>query len=130
MKRNACVRRSVIALVSKRSSKLCGSSPVVTGGMKRSHADRQNGVDGKISRHHVRQRFSVTAATRSRSRSTRADALSLGETSINTTARYTRRPANRTDGDVVRRSHRPHVKLRRREYSSSTAAGQPRGLRG
>src|SRR5690606_18198600 len=26
--------------------------------------------------------------------------------------------------------HRPQVKLRRREYSSSTAAGQPRGLRG
>jgi hypothetical protein len=40
------------------------------------------------------------------------------------------RPANRTDGDVVRRSHWPQVKLRRREYSSWTAVGQPRGLRG
>src|SRR5690606_10569701 len=101
-----------------------------TGGMKRSQADRQNGVDGKVSRHHVRQRFSVTVGTRSRSRSTCVDALFSGETNINTTARYTRRPANRTDGDVVRRSHRPQVKLRRREYSSWTAVGQPRGLRG
>jgi hypothetical protein len=33
-----------------------------TGGMKRSHIDCQNDVEGKLSRHHTRQRFSVTAA--------------------------------------------------------------------
>jgi hypothetical protein len=53
-----------------------------------------------------------------------------GDLSISTTARYTRRPEKRTDGDVARASHRPHVKLNRREYSSRTALGQPRGLRG
>jgi hypothetical protein len=33
--------------------------------MKRSHTDCQNRVEGKVSHHHVRQRFSVTAAMRS-----------------------------------------------------------------
>jgi Putative transposase len=124
MKRSACVRRSVSALASKRSSRLRGNRLIVTGGMKRSHTDCHNRVDAKLSRHHCRQRFSVTAAMRSRSRSARAEALLRGETSINTTPRYTRRPAKRTDAEVVRNSHRPQVKLSRREYSAWTATGQ------
>jgi len=58
------------------------------------------------------------------------DSPSKRSSGLSTTARYTRRPEKRTDGDVVRASHRPHVKLNRREYSSRTALGQPRGLRG
>ncbi len=113
MKRSACTRRCVIVLASKRSSRLCGSSPVLAGGMKRSHTDCQNRVNGKISHHHLRQRLSVTGAMRSRSRSARDEALPGGETSIHTTARYTRRPAKRTEAEVVRSSHRPQMKLSR-----------------
>ena len=54
--------------------------------MKRSPTECQNEVDGKVSRHHCRQRLSVTAAMRSRSRSARAEAPPGGETSINTTS--------------------------------------------
>jgi len=103
MKRSACASRSVRALLWNRSSRLCGNRSIVIGGRNRSHTDCQNGVDGKSSRHHARQRFTVTAAMRSRRHSARAEALPAGETSINTTARYTRRPAKRTDGDVARR---------------------------
>jgi len=98
--------------------------------MSRSRIDCQNGVDGKTSRHHVRQRLSVRAGMLNRSRNWWLDELPGGDLSINTTVRYTRRPVNRTDGEVARASHRPQVKLRRREYSSRTAVGQPRGLRG
>jgi len=70
--------------------------------MKCWQADRQNGVAGKVMHHHARQRFSVTAAMRNRAHTVRAEALPGGESNINTTARYTRRPANRTDGGVVR----------------------------
>jgi hypothetical protein len=34
---------------------------------------------------------------------------------MSTTAKYTRRPENRTDGEVERVSHCPHVKLKRQE---------------
>ncbi len=98
--------------------------------MNRARIDCQNGVEGKSCRHHVRQRLSVRAGMLNSSRSSWPEALPGGERNINTTARYTRRPANRTEGDVERASHRPHVKLSRREYSSRTEAGQPRGLRG
>jgi len=47
--------------------------------------------------------------------STTSGKLTLINGSINTTARYTRRPANRTDGEVARPSHRPQVKLKRQE---------------
>jgi len=90
----------------------------------------QNGVEGKSCRHHVRQRLSVPAGMLNSSRSSSLEVLPGGDRSINTSAKYTRRPANRTDGEVERASHRPQVKLRRREYSSRSAAGQPRGLRG
>ena len=98
--------------------------------MNRERIDCQNGVEGKSCRHHVRQRLSVLAGMSNSSRSSWPDALPGGDRNINTTDKYTRRPANRTDGDVERASHRPQVKLRRREYSSRTVAGQPRGLRG
>jgi len=98
--------------------------------MNRARIDCQNGVEGKSCRHHVRQRLSVRAGMLNSSRSSCPEALPGGERNISTTARYTRRPANRTEGDVERASHRPQVKLRRREYSSRTEAGQPRGLRG
>ena len=98
--------------------------------MNRARIDCQNGVDGKSCRHHVRQRFSVLAGMLNSSRSSWPDVPPGGDRNINTTAKYTRRPANRTDGDVERASHRPQVKLSRREYCSRTAAGQPRGLRG
>lgn len=98
--------------------------------MKRSLTDCQNAVDGNVSHHHARQRFSVTAAMGNRSHSPWAEVLPDGDTSINITAKYTRRPANRTDCGVSRRSQRPQVKLNREEYSPRTAAGQPRGLRG
>ncbi len=98
--------------------------------MNRARIDCQNGVDGKSCRHQMHQRLSVFAAMLNSSRSSWPEALPGGDRNINTTAKYTRRPANRTDGDVDRASHRPQVKLRRREYSSRTAAGQPRGLRG
>lgn len=117
-------------LASKRSSRLCGKRLIVIGDMKRSHTDCQNRGDGKVSRHHRRQRVGVPGAMRSGSCSARAEAPSGGDTSINTTARYTRRPAKRTEAEVVRRSHLPQVKLSRREYSPRTASGQLRGLRG
>ncbi len=98
--------------------------------MNRARIDCQNGVEGKSCRHHVRQRLSVRAGMLNSSRSSWPEPLPGGERNINTTVKYTRRQANRTDGDVDRASHRPQVKLRRREYSSRTAAGQPRGLRG
>jgi len=98
--------------------------------MKRSRIDCQNGVEGKSCRHHVHQRLSVRAGMLNRSHSAWPDALPGGDLSINTIAKYTRRPAKRTDGEVERASHHPQVKLRRREYSSRTAAGQPRGFRG
>jgi hypothetical protein len=122
--------RSVIASASKRSNKLCGNRSIASGGMNRARIDCQNGVEGKSCRHQVRQRLSVLAAMLNSSRSSWPEALPGGERNINTTARYTRRPANRTEGDVERASHRPQVKLRRREYSSRTVAGHPRGLRG
>ena len=98
--------------------------------MNLSRIDCQNGVAGKSSRHHVRQRLSVRAGMLNSVHSFWPVTLPGGDLSIRNTARYTRRPANRTDGAVARASHRPQVKLRRREYSSRTAAGQPRGLRG
>jgi hypothetical protein len=98
--------------------------------MNRARIDCQNGVAGKLSRHHVRQRLSVHAGMLNSSQSSLPEALPGGDRNISTTDTYTRRPAKRTDGDVDRASHRPQVKLRRREYSSCTAAGQPRGLRG
>jgi hypothetical protein len=128
--RSACVNRSDIDSLSKRLTKLWGSSSITIGGMNRSHIDRQNRVVGKPSRHHVRQRFSVRAGMLNRSHSSCPNPLPRGDLNINTIAKYTRRPAKRTDGDVERASHRPQVKLKRREYSSRTAAGQPRGLRG
>ena len=128
--RNASVSRSDSDSLSKRSNTLAGSRSVASGGINRSRIDCQNGVVGKSSRHHVRQRLSVRAGMLSRSHSSSPEALPGGDRSINTTDTYTRRPAKRTDGEVERASHRPQVKLRRREYSSRTAAGQPRGLRG
>ncbi len=128
--RSACVSRSVSAFASKRSSKLCGSRSIDSGGMNRARIACQNGVAGNPSCHHTRQRLSVRAGMLNSSRSSLPEALPGGDRNINTTAKYTRRPANRTDGDVERASHRPQVKLRRREYSSRTDAGQPRGLRG
>ncbi len=50
-------------------------------------------------------------------------ALPGGERNINSTARYTPTPANRTEYNFERASHRPQVKLSRREYSSRTEAG-------
>jgi hypothetical protein len=128
--RNSFVSRSDIDSLSKRFNRLWGSPSITTGGMNRAHIDRQNGVLGKSSRHHVRQRLSVRAGMFSSWHSAWPEPLPGGERSINTTAKYTRRPAKRTDGDVERVSHRAQVKLRRWEYSSRTAAGQPRGLRG
>jgi hypothetical protein len=128
--RNARVSRSDIDSLSKRSNKLPGSRSVTTGGMNRSRIDRQNGVVGKSCRHHARHRLSVRAGILSKSHSSWPEPLPGGDLNINTTARYTRWPAKRTDCEVERASHRPQVKLRRREYSSRTAAGQPRGLRG
>jgi predicted Zn-dependent protease len=122
--------RSVIACPSKRSNKLCGRRSIASDGMNRVRIACQNGVEGKSCRHHVRQRLSVRIGMRNCSHSSWPEALPGGERNINTKDTYTRRPANRTDGDVERASQRPHVKLRRREYSSRTAAGQPRGLRG
>jgi hypothetical protein len=130
IQRNACVRRSIIVSPSKRSNALRGNRSIVSGGMNRARIACQNGVDGKSCRHQVRQRLSVLAGMLNSSRSSWPEAPPGGECNINTTAKYTRRPANRTDGDVERASHRPQVKLRRREYSSRTVAGQPRGLRG
>jgi len=130
IQRNTCVRRSLIASPSKRSNALCGSRSIASGGMNRARIDCQNGVEGKSCRHQVRQRFSVLAGMLNSSRSSFPEVLPGGDRNINTTAKYTRRPANRTDGDVERASHRPQVKLSRREYSSRTAAGQPRGFRG
>lgn len=130
IKRSACVSRSVIVSVSKRSNRVCGSRSITSGGMNRSRIDCQNGVAGKSSRHHVRQRLSVRAGMLNSVHSSWPEALPGGDLSINTTARYTRRLAKRTDGEVARASHRPQVKLKRREYSARTALGQPRGLRG
>jgi hypothetical protein len=83
--------------------------------MNRPRTDCQNELRGKSSRHHVRHRFNVRVGILSSSHSACPDAPPGGEASINTTARYTRRPANRTEGEVERASHCPHVKLRRRE---------------
>ena len=88
---------------------------IVTGGMNLSRTDCQNDDKGKSSRHHVRKRFSVRAVMLNNSHSPCSDEPPGGELSINTTARYTRRPANLTDGDVARPSHRPQVKLKRQE---------------
>jgi hypothetical protein len=115
IKRSSCASRSVISLAWKRSSKLGGSRSITTGGMNRSRTDCQNDVDGKSLRHHVRQRFSVRAGMLSNSHSLCPDELPGGEDNINTSAKYTRRPANRTDGEVARPSHRPQVKLKRQE---------------
>ena len=70
--------------------------------MNRSRTDCQNGCRGKSSRHHVRHRFNVRVGILSISRSAWPDEPPGGDASINTTARYTRRPANRTDGEVER----------------------------
>ena len=113
--RSACVSRSVGSLASKRSSRLCGNCAITTGGISRSRTDCQNEVRGKSSRHHRRHRFNVRVGILNRSHSVCPDAPPGGEASINTTARYTRRPANRTEGDVERASHRPQVKLSRQE---------------
>ena len=59
IKRSSCATRSAISPASKRSNRLCGSRCVATGGMNRSRTDRHNGVNGKSTRHHLRQRFSV-----------------------------------------------------------------------
>jgi len=128
--RSACVSRSTKASWSKRSTKLRGSRSIASGGMNRTRIDCQNGVAGNPSCHHARQRLSVLAGMLNSCRNSWPEALPGGERNINTTARYTRRPAKRTDGEVERASHRPQVKLRRLEYSSRTEAGQPRGLRG
>jgi hypothetical protein len=130
IQRNAQASRSDIDSLSNRSTRLCGSRSMTSGGMNCARIDCQNGVEGKSRRHHVRQRLSVLAGMLNSSQSSWPEPLPGGERNINTTAKYTRRPANRTDGAVERASHRPQVKLRRREYSSRTAAGQPRGLRG
>jgi hypothetical protein len=63
----------------------------------------------------LRQRFNVRAGMLSSSHSSRPGEPPGGETNINTTARYTRRPKNRTDGEVARASQRPQVKLKRQE---------------
>jgi hypothetical protein len=88
---------------------------IVTGGMNLSRTDCQNDDKGKSSCHHLRQRFSVRAGMLNNSHSPCPDEPPGGELSISTTARYTRRPANRTDGEVARPSHRPQVKLKRQE---------------
>lgn len=98
--------------------------------MKRLRAACQNGVRRKSSVHHRRQRRTVRLGTFKRSHRCRIERPRGGELSINTTATYTRRLMKRTEDEVARFSHRPHVKLKRQEYSSTTAAGQPRGLRG
>jgi hypothetical protein len=113
--RSACVSRSVIVSPSKRSNKLCGSRSIAGGGMNRARIDCQNEVEGKSCRHQVRQRLSVRAGMLNSSRSSLPEALPGGERNINTTDRYTRRPENRTDGDVARASQRPQVKLKRQE---------------
>src|SRR6202167_5773040 len=115
MKRSTCISRSRISPASKRSSRLGGSCVIVTGGMNRSRTDCQNELRGKSSRHHVRHRFNVRVEILNRSHSACPDPPPGGEASINTTARYTRRSANRTEGDVERASQRPQVKLRRQE---------------
>jgi hypothetical protein len=101
-----------------------------TGGAKRSHTERQNAVRRKSSCHQRRHRLTVRTGTASISASAPVAEPAGGEASISITATYTRRPRKRTEAGVVRVSHRPHVKLSRKEYSSRTEAGQPRGLRG
>ena len=103
--RSTCVSRSDIDSLSKRLTKLWGSPSIKTGGMNRSRIDCQNRVEGKPSRHHVRQRFNVRAGMLNRSHSSCPNPLPGGDLNINTIARYTRRPAKRTDGDVARASH-------------------------
>ena len=96
----------------------------------RSRTERQKALRWKSLCHHVRHRFRVRADTESSTSIAPAAQPSGGESSISASATYTRRPRKRTEAGVVRFSHRPHVKLSRREYSSSTEGGQPRGLRG
>jgi hypothetical protein len=115
MKRSTCISRSDISPALKRSNRLGGSCVILTGGMNRSRTDCQNELRGKSSRHHARHRCNVRLGILNRSHRACPDVPPGGEVSINTTARYTRRPANRTEGEVERASHRPHVKLNRRE---------------
>lgn len=115
IKRSTCASRFTIAPATKRSRRLCGSCSMLTRGMNRPRIDCQKVVRGKSSRHHNRQRFNVRAGILSHSHSCRPEELPGGEASINTTARYTRRAAKRTDGEVERASQCPQVKLKRRE---------------
>jgi hypothetical protein len=114
----------------KRSIRLPGSFRFGTGVWNRSRFDCQNGVLRKSRFHHVRQHAMVRTGMPSSSASRCARVPLGGEANISATATYTRRPKNRTDTGVARLSHRPHVKLKRDEYASSTDAGTPRGFRG
>jgi hypothetical protein len=117
-KRSACTSRSTGSLPSNRSTMLSGKSSFMSGGMNRVAADFQNVVVGNFCRHHVRQRCTVLPGTPSSSLKRWPDILLGGEANISITATYMRRPAKRTDCEVARASHRPQVKLKRREYSS------------
>ena len=93
----------------KRSSNAPGRSFSSTGRMSRARAAIQNRVRGKIDCHHRRQRRSVRTLTPTAPLSTRAfvreGPLSSTENKSTTTAKYTRRPKNRTEGGVTRRRH-------------------------
>lgn len=88
---------------------------VSTGTAKRSRIDCQNGVREESCAHHVVHRSNVRSGIVNSSHSARAFARPRGDTNINTTATYTRRPKNRTEAGVARFSQRPQVKLYREE---------------
>ena len=100
----------------KRSIRPAGSWLKATGGMKRAQVACQSGVSGNCSTHQFRQRWIVRAGTLNVSPScATADVAAARPADINTTAnpKYTRRPRNRTDTDVVRFRQRLQQKLKR-----------------
>ena len=106
---------------------------MASGGMNRAQTSCHNGVNGRASCHHCRQRCSVRRGTPSSPASHAAAGICPAcRADASTTARdrYTRRPRKRTDIEVVRRRQRLQQKLNRVEKSSRTSLGQARGLRG
>ena len=106
MRRESCLKAFEQALWQSRAG---------AGAWKRARIDCQNGVRRKSRFHHARQRASVRTGTVSDLARCCAVAPPGGETNASTTARYTRRPKNRTDTGVVRWSHRAQQKLKRQE---------------